>query len=290
MWNTLKTTLLLSALTLFFVYVGRLLGGQTGMFLALGFAVLTNLGSWWFSDRIVLAMYRARPIEPHQSPELYRIVTELTQRARLPMPKLYVLPQAAPNAFATGRDPAHAAVAVTDGLLRMMPPDEVRAVIAHELGHVAHRDTLISAIAASMAGAISVLADIARWSLLLGGGSRSDEDRNPIGELVALLVAPFAAMLIQLAVSRSREFAADAYAAELIGDGEPLARALRRLEQGVAYTPVEASTSTAHLFIVNPFTGHRMLSLFRTHPATEDRIAALMELPVSQKARRRWTG
>ncbi len=289
MWNTVKTTLLLSVLTLFFVYVGRLLGGQTGMVLALGFALVMNLGSWWFSDRIVLAMYRARPITPDQSPELYRIVADLTDRAGIPMPKLYVLPQAAPNAFATGRDPAHAAVAVTDGLLRMMPPDEVRAVIAHELGHVANRDTLISAIAASMAGAISVLADIARWGLLLGGG-RGDDDRNPMGELAALIVAPFAAMLIQLAVSRSREFAADAYAAKLIGDGEPLARALRRLESGIAATPVDASTSTAHLFIVNPFSGKRMLALFRTHPATEDRIAALLAMrPAVGTRTARWT-
>ncbi len=290
MWNTVKTTLLLSVLTLFFVYVGRLLGGQTGMLLALGFAVVMNLGSWWFSDRIVLAMYRARPITAEDAPDLHRMVRELTDRARIPMPALYILPQEAPNAFATGRDPAHAAVAVTQGLLRMMPPDEVRAVIAHELGHVANRDTLISAIAASMAGAISVLADIARWGLLLGGGRSDEEGESPMASLAALIVAPFAAMLIQLAVSRSREFAADAYAAKLIGDGEPLARALRRLESGIMATPADASTSTAHLFIVNPFAGKRMLSLFRTHPATEDRIAALMTMRPAVGTRARWTG
>lgn len=288
MWNTLKTALLLGGLTLFLVWVGRSIGGNAGAAVALVLAVAMNLGSWWFSDRIVLSMYGAQPVTAAQAPELYGIVAELAARAKLPMPRVYILPQPAPNAFATGRDPAHAAVAVTEGLLRMMPPDEVRAVLAHELGHVRNRDTLIAAIAASMAGAISLLADVARWSFFLGGGRGDEEDSNPFASLVALLVAPFAAMLIQLAVSRSREYAADAWAAELIGDGEPLARALRRLESGIAHTPAHATPSTAHLFIVNPFTGRRMLSLFSTHPATEDRVAALMALDVSRRARRGW--
>lgn len=282
MLNTLKTTLLMGLLTAFLLFIGRSLGGSTGMVVALGFAIATNLGAWWFSDRIVLAMYRAQPLSRAEEPELYDMVAGLAERARLPMPKLYLLPQPAPNAFATGRDPAHAAVAVTQGLLQLMPPDEVRAVIAHELGHVANRDTLISAIAASMAGAISMLANIAQWGMIFGG--RSDDDRNPIADLLAIFLAPIAAMLIQMAVSRSREYAADAYAAQLVGTADPLARALRRLEAGVASIPSDATPATAHMFIVNPLSGRRLASLFSTHPATDDRVAALRALDL--RARR----
>lgn len=284
MYNTLKTALLLGLLTGFLLFVGRAVGGPTGMAIALGFAVLTNLGAWWFSDRIVLAMYGAQPVSAAQAPELHAMVAELAARARIPMPKVYILPQPSPNAFATGRDPEHAAVAVTEGLLRIMPPDEVRAVLAHELGHVRNRDTLIAAVAASMAGAVSMLASMAQWGLLLGGGRSDDRDGGPIAMLATAIVAPIAATLIQLAVSRSREFAADAYAADLIGDGEPLARALARLERGVEQVPGAATPSTAHLFIVSPLTAGGFAALFRTHPRTEERIARLRERSPGRRA------
>lgn len=275
MANTLKTGLLLGLLTSFFLFVGYRLGGQAGMVVALLFAIATNLGSWWFSDRIVLTMYRARPVSPAEAPELTAIVQDLARRAGIPTPRLYLLPQAAPNAFATGRDPEHAAVAVTAGLLQLMPTDEVRAVLAHELGHVARRDTLTAAVAASLAGAVTMLANVAQWGLLLGGG----RDREGAGaNLLLIFLAPLAATIIQLAVSRSREYAADAYAAELIGSGRPLARALSRLESGVAHIPSAAHPETAHLFIVSPLRGGGVFSLFRTHPDTQERIRRLLAI------------
>lgn len=272
----MKTALLMGLMMAVFLVAGRALGGQQGMTVAFVVAVLVNIGSWWFSDRIVLAMYGGQEVGPDQAPHLHAVIGDLARRAELPMPRVYLIPQAAPNAFATGRDPAHAAVAVTEGLVRMMPSDELRAVIAHELGHVRNRDTLISVVAATMAGALSMLASAARWGMFLGG-RRDDRDGNPVVMLLTLIFAPFAAMLIQLAISRSREYEADAYAARLVGDGEPLARALRRLEQGVQYGPGAATPSTAHLFIVNPFgDSGGLVSLFRTHPTTEERIRRLL--------------
>ena len=279
MLNNLKTTLLLGTLTGLLLVAGNSLAGQTGVVIAFFVAALMNLGSWWFSDRIVLAMYRAQPVGPQDAPELYTMVRDLAARAKLPMPKVYIIPEAQPNAFATGRSPEHAAVAVTEGILRLVPPDELRGVLAHELAHVANRDTLTSAVAAVMAGAISMLANWAQWALFMGAGRGDDQEEGAgsgMSSLVMLLVAPIAATLIQLAISRSREYAADEYAARLIGDGRPLARALQRLEQGVAAVPANVEPATAHMFIVSPLSGGGIFALFRTHPHTEDRVARLI--------------
>lgn len=274
MYNTLKTTFLLGLMTSFFLFAGRQLGGEGGMVIALLIATGTNLVSWWFSDRIVLALHRAKEATPESAPRLTAIVAELARRADLPMPRVYVIPQAAPNAFATGRSPSHAAVAVTEGLLRVMDDEQVAAVLAHELGHVARRDTLTMAVAASMAGALSMLAEIARWSMIFGGGDRDRREGGGIGTLVALLVAPFAAMLIQLAISRSREFAADAYSAKLMGSPQPLIRALRALDAGLQHIPSHTpSPAVAHMYIMSP---NDIFGIFRTHPTTEKRVAALL--------------
>jgi len=274
MYNTLKTTFLLGLMTSFFLFAGRQLGGETGMAIALVLAMGSNLVSWWFSDRIVLALHRAKEATPESAPRLTAIVAGLARRADLPMPRVYVIPQAAPNAFATGRSPSHAAVAVTEGLLRSMDDEQVAAVLAHELGHVARRDTLTMAVAASMAGALSLLAEIARWSMIFGGGDSDRRDGGGIGTLVALLVAPFAAMLIQLAISRSREFAADAYSAKLMGSPQPLIRALRALDAGLQHIPSHTpSPAVAHMYIMSP---NDIFGIFRTHPTTEKRVAALL--------------
>jgi len=277
MWNSLKTTVLLASLTALFLLVGRSLGGNQGMVLAFAFAIVMNLGSWWFSDKIVLTMYGAREIGPQDSPRLFAMVEELARRAQIPMPRVYVVPGAMPNAFATGRDPAHGAVAVTEGILQMMPPEELRGVIAHELAHIRNRDTLISAVAAVAAGAISMIANMAQWALFMGRGD-DDERGGGVGGILTILLAPLVATLIQLAISRSREYAADEYAARLIGDGRPLARALLRLERGVQAVPNHAEPSTAHMFIVSPLAGGGFWSLFRTHPQTEQRVARLEAL------------
>lgn len=274
MYNTLKTTFLLGLMTSFFLFAGRQLGGESGMVIALVLAMGSNLVSWWFSDRIVLALHRAKEATPESAPRLTAIVAGLARRADLPMPRVYVIPQAAPNAFATGRSPSHAAVAVTEGLLRVMDDEQVAAVLAHELGHVARRDTLTMAVAASMAGALSMLAEIARWSMIFGGGDRDRREGGGIGTLVALLVAPFAAMLIQLAISRSREFAADAYSAKLMGSPQPLIRALRALDAGLQHIPSHTpSPAVAHMYIMSP---NDIFGIFRTHPTTEKRVAALL--------------
>lgn len=279
MMNHLKTAVLMALLTALLVGAGRLLGGNQGMVLAFVFAVVMNFGTYWFSDRVLLRMYGAREIGPQDAPEIWSMVGELAARADLPMPRVYLLPQAGPNAFATGRNPKHAAVAVTSGILQVLSPDELRGVLAHELGHVKNGDILISTIAATMAGAISMLANMAQWGLIFGGGRAHDEEgANPIGLLVGLIVAPIAATLIQLAISRSREYAADAYGAKLVGEGRPLANALLRLESASHQVPTHATNATAHLFIVAPFTGNRMASLFRTHPSTEDRVNRLLAI------------
>lgn len=274
MYNSLKTAFLLGLMTAFFLLVGRSIGGASGMAIALVFATGTNLVSWWFSDRIVLALHSAKEVQPDSAPRLYGIVADLARRAELPMPRVYVIPQAAPNAFATGRGPNHAAVAVTEGLLRTMDEEQLAAVLAHELGHVARRDTLTMAVAASMAGGISLIADMARWSFLLGGGGDRDRRGGGMGELVAVLIAPLVAMVIQLAISRSREYAADAYAARIMGSPQPLIRALKALEGGqqhiAAHTPTPA---VAHMYIISP---NDIFSLFRTHPTTEARIQRLL--------------
>ena len=277
MSNTLKTTMLLAALSGLLLFIGELAGGRSGLIIALGFAVVMNVGSYWFSDKIVLAMYRAQEVGAGHP--LYQIVQRLSQRAGLPMPRVYVIPDVSPNAFATGRNPEHAAVAATEGILRLLSEDELAGVIGHELAHVKHRDILISSIAATLAAAIMVLARMAQFAAFFGGG-RSSDDRegggNPIALLATIILAPIAAMLIQTAISRSREFDADAGGAEIAGGPYGLVNALRKLEIGSQRLPLDASPATAHMFIVKPFTVHGLLSMFSTHPPTEQRIAALL--------------
>lgn len=282
MMNQVKTALLLAALTVLLVLFGRLLGGMQGAILAFGFALVMNVGAYWFSDKIVLSMYHAQPVTQAEAPELYRMVTRLCERANLPMPALYVIPDPTPNAFATGRDPHHSAVAVNEGLLRMLGQEEVEGVIAHELAHIKNRDTLISTLAATIAGAVTMIAQMAQFAALFGGmGSSSDDDErgpNPIYLLVMVIVAPLAAMLIQLAISRSREYLADRTGAEISGRPLALASALRKLESVNERHPSHATPATAHMFIVNPLRGQAFASLFSTHPPMAERIAKLEQL------------
>ena len=280
MGNQIRTTILLAVMTALIVWVGQFLGGRQGMIIALIFAAGMNFFSYWYSDKLVLKMYRAREVTPEQEPELYETVQRLTQRAGRPMPKLYVIPQQAPNAFATGRNPAHAVVAVTEGLLSIMADDEVAGVLAHELAHVKNRDILIGSIAATMAGAIMVLASIARWSAIFGGAGSNDEEGGGtgfIGLIVMSIIAPMAAMVIQMAISRSREYLADATGASFVGNPEGLARALEKLGTYSKKLPMNANPSTAHMFIVNPLSGKSLMSLFSTHPPLEERIARLRD-------------
>jgi len=278
--NQVKTVLLLGLLTALLMLAGQAVGGQQGMLMGLVFAALMNLGAYWFSDRIVLAMYRARPADEANYPELVRLVRDLTVNAGLPMPKVYVIPTMTPNAFATGRDPQHAAVAATEGIMRLLTREELAAVMAHELAHVKHRDTLISAIAATIAGAIGYLAHIARWGMIFSGGSRDRDNggANAIAMLLTIIIMPIAAMLVQMAISRSREFLADEGGARISGNPRALASALAKLERGVEAVPMEAEPATAHMFIVNPLRGGGLLSLFSTHPPTAQRIARLEEM------------
>jgi heat shock protein HtpX len=275
----MKTVLLMGLLTGLVVFVGDLAGGRQGMYIALGIAAVMNLVSYWFSDKIVLAMYRAQPVDYSSAPRLYSMVQRLTQRAGLPMPALYVIPTPTPNAFATGRDPQHAAVAVTDGIVRMLTEEELEGVIAHELSHVRNRDILISAIAATLAGALMILARILGYSMLFfGGGGDRDRNGGGLGALFAIIFAPIAAMLIQMAISRSREFQADSSAAALTHNPMGLARALGKLARGNEAIPMDAEPSTAHMFIVSPLSGRSFVNLFSTHPPLEARIERLEKM------------
>lgn len=277
--NTLKTFFLLAALTVLLVVVGQLIGGETGMIIAFAFAILLNFGSYWFSDKIVLTMYKARRVEKDEMPELYRVTEELTASAGLPMPALYLIESDQPNAFATGRNPDRAAVAVTTGIVRLLSRDELRGVIAHELAHVKNRDILVATIAATVAGAITMLANMAQWALIFGAGGRDDRGGgNPIALLVTIIVAPIAALLIQMAISRSREFLADEGGATIAGNPLALANALRKLHTGVQESPIRANPSTAHLFIVSPLSGGGISKLFSTHPPVEERVARLEQM------------
>ena len=277
MSNMLKTGVLLGVLTALFVVIGYALGGQQGMVVAFALAVALNMFSYWFSDKIVLAMYGARPISEAEAPRLYAIVRRLATRAQIPMPPVYLIPTDAPNAFATGRSPDHAAVAVTEGIMRILDEDELEGVLAHELSHVRNRDVLISTIAATLAGAITYLAHMMQWAAFFGGGRSSDDEEggSPWAMLLLAILAPFAAMLVQLAVSRAREYQADASGARLAGRSSGLAKALEKLETAARAEPMPANPATAHLFIVNPLSGQTLMRLFSTHPPIEDRIRRL---------------
>jgi heat shock protein HtpX len=282
MSNIFKTTLLLTGMTLLLMLAGRALGGQNGMLMALGFAALMNFVSYFFSDKIALAMYRAQSITREDLPRVYNIVERLAQKVSLPMPKVYLIPTESPNAFATGRNPNHASVAVTQGILGLLTDDELEGVLAHELGHVRNRDILISSIAATLAGAITFLAHIARWGMIFGGmrGERDDRDGGGLAAIAMIFLAPFAAMLIQLAVSRSREYGADDTGAHWTGNPYALASALAKIEAYSRQRPLVASPSTAHLFIIQPFLGGMSFgNLFSTHPPTAKRIERLTGRP-----------
>jgi heat shock protein HtpX len=283
MHNVFKTAFLLTAMTLLFLVVGRAFGGQRGMLMALIFAAIMNFISYFFSDKIALAMYRAQPVMREDLPRVYNIVERLAQKVGLPTPKVYVIPTDSPNAFATGRNPNHASVAVTRGILSLLNDEELEGVIAHELGHVRNRDILISSIAATLAGAITFLAQIARWGMIFGGyggGDRDDRRGGAIGAILMLFLAPFAAMLIQLAVSRSREYSADDTGAHWTGNPYALASALAKIDASSRRMPLAASASTAHLFIIQPFLGGMSFgNLFSTHPPTAKRIERLTGRP-----------
>lgn len=274
--NTMKTFLLMGVLTVMLVFVGRLLGGESGMIMAFVLAAVMNFGTYWFSDKLVLRMYKAQPVTQAEAPDLYQMVQELSNRANLPMPKVYVIPNDQPNAFATGRNPENAAVAVTQGIMRTLTRDELRGVIGHELAHVKHRDILVGTVAATMAGAISMIANMAQWAMIFGGGrSSDDEGGHPIAGLAMMIVAPIAAMMVQMAISRSREFLADEGGAQIAGNPLSLSSALRKLDAKAHQIPMQASPATAHMFIVNPLTGGGLMKLFSTHPPMEERVARL---------------
>ena len=278
MGNLIKTGFLLVVLTCLLILIGGAVGGRQGMAIAFVMALVMNMGSYWFSDRIVLGMYGARAVTEAEAPQLYRIVRQLAAEAGIPVPPIYIIQDDSPNAFATGRNPQHAAVAVTEGILRIMNEEELRGVLAHELSHVKNRDTLIMTIAATIAGAITYLAQMAQWAAIFGGGRRSDENGgggSAIGALLMAILAPFAATLIQMAISRSREYQADASGAQLCHRASGLAEALQKLDIAKRQVPMDAAPATAHLFIVNPLTSGGLKSLFSTHPPIEERIARL---------------
>jgi len=283
LYNNFKTFVLLAGLTALLLGAGRIMGGPHGLIIALILTAVMNLGAYWFSDKIALAMSGAREVSPGDAPELHRMVNALAQRASLPMPRVYVIPEMTPNAFATGRDPKHAAVAVTEGIMRMLDRDELEGVIAHELAHVKHRDILISSVAAMLAGALTHLAHMLQWSLMFGGMGHQDDDEGGsplglIGVLAMMILAPIAAMLIQMAISRSREFEADRGGAAICGRPMSLANALLKLERGVQMMPMQVNPATAHMYIVNPLSGQSLAGLFSTHPPTEERVARLTEM------------
>lgn len=273
--NNIKTLFLLVTLTLVLVWAGAQFGGKQGMTIALIFALGLNFFAYWFSDKIILKMYRAQQISESDAPELFSTVRRLAQKSEMPMPKVYIIEQDQPNAFATGRNPKHAAVAVTTGIMRILNSDELAGVLAHELAHIKHRDILISTVAATIAGAISYLAQMAQWAAIFGGRSNDDEGGNPLAAIVMMIVGPIAALLIQMAISRSREYAADAGGASIAGNPRFLANALRKLHAASQQIPMEANPTTSHMFIVNPLTGGGLMKLFSTHPPIKERIARL---------------
>lgn len=277
MKNFLKTTFFLTVLTLLLIWLGAAIGGGRGVMTAFIFAMVMNFGAYWFSDKIVLAMYRAQPVTEQEAPQIYGMVRRLTSSAGIPVPKIYTIPTQTPNAFATGRDPNHAAVAVTQGIMNMLSEDELEGVLAHEIAHVKNRDILIQTVVATIAGAISMLAYMVRWAAMFGFGGRGNrrDSGNVIGLLVMTIIAPIAAMLIQLAISRSREYQADASGANISKSPLSLARALGKLHYANSRIPLQANPNTAHLFIVSPLRGGGLVKLFSTHPPVEDRIKKL---------------
>ncbi len=280
MTNSIKTFLLMAALTALFMVAGQALGGRQGLVLALGLAAAMNFSAYWFSDRLALTMAGAREVSPHEAPQLHMAMAGLVQRVGLPMPRLYLIESHTPNAFATGRDPEHAAVAVTRGLLELLRPEELEGVLAHELAHIKNRDILVSSVAAVMAGAISTLATMAQWGMLFGGVNRNDEEGGDlggmVGSLVMMIVAPLAATLIQMAISRSREYLADATGAAICGHGQGLANALARLSDYNHRLPMSVNPATAQMYIVNPLAAGAVANLFSTHPPIEERIKRLL--------------
>jgi heat shock protein HtpX len=279
--NTLKTVVLLTFMTVLLVFVGAAIGGRNGMIIAFMMALVMNFVSYWFSDKIVLAMYKAQPVTEAQAPDLHAMIRRLTQKAGLPMPKVYIIPDESMNAFATGRNPEHGVVAVTEGIMRALDREELEGVIAHELAHIKHRDILTGTIVATIAGAISMLAQMAQWAMIFGGGRRDDSDEggSPVVALVMMIVAPIAAMLVQMAISRTREYEADKGGASIAGNPYGLANALLKLERGAQVVPMhDAKPATAHMFIVNPLTGGGLMKLFSTHPPIADRVKRLREL------------
>ncbi len=274
--NNLKTVVLMVTLTLMFVFIGALLGGRSGMTVALVIAFAMNFITYWFSDKIVLRMYGARQVTEAEAPDLYGIVRRLASMGQLPMPKVYLMDADQPNAFATGRDPKHGAVAVTTGLMGILTKEELAGVIGHELAHIKHRDILVGTVAATIAGAISYLAQMAQWAALFGGG-RQDEERggSPVAAFAMMIVGPIAAMLVQMAISRSREYGADQGGAKIAGNPLSLSNALKKLHAASQRIPMEANPATSHMFIVNPLSGGGLLRLFSTHPPIEERISRL---------------
>lgn len=284
--NTTKTVVLMAGLTVLLVLIGGAFGGQQGMIIAFIIAFAMNMFSYWFSDKIVLRMYHAREVTQAEAPVLWGVTHNLAMKMNMPMPKVYVIPSEAPNAFATGRNPSHAAVAATEGILKMLNREELEGVMAHELGHVRNRDILIGTIAATIAGAISMLANMAQWAMIFGGARRDDDEGNGslIGGIAMIILAPIAAALIQMAISRSREYQADATGARMCANPLALASALRKLHAGSQRIPLDANPATAHMFIVSPLTGGGMMSLFSTHPPVEERIARLEKMVYGTRA------
>jgi len=279
--NTVKTVGLMTFMMVLFVAIGGALGGRSGMVMAIMIAAVMNVGMYWFSDKLVLRMYHAQPVTEAEAPELHAIVRILVQKAGMPMPKVYLIPEETPNAFATGRNPEHAVVAVTQGIMRILSREELAGVIAHELAHIKHRDMLTGTIVATIAGAISMLAQMAQWAMIFGGGRSREDDEggNPIVAIVMMIVAPIAAMLVQMAISRTREFEADKGGAGIAGSPSGLANALLKLEKGSQLIPMhDAKPATAHMFIVNPLTGGGLLKLFSTHPPIEERVKRLNDM------------
>lgn len=279
--NQFKTALLMGLLTAIVIVFGKALGGQTGMITAFVFALLMNGASYWFSDKIVIKMTGSRPLSREESPEVYEIVEKLTQNAGMPMPKIYITPSPQPNAFATGRNPQNSAIALSEGIMQLLNREELEGVIAHELSHIKNRDILISSVAAVMAGVITTLADWAQWALMFGGFSNNDEEEGSgLAALPLIILGPIAAMLVQMAVSRSREYLADQTGANIAGNSAGLANALLKLERGATVIPAEVNPATSHMYIVNPLTGRRIINLFSTHPPIEERVRRLRSINI----------